>query len=89
MAAGLGKKIYIGQDYILGLREKSLLSHELRDHLNRKDIKLLANAKNPLGTNDRSEIWLGSNSLGFQGILAEEWDSYTKRLSAVSLYKFG
>jgi len=79
--SGSGEQIYIRRDYILGMREKSLLSRDLRDHLNRKEIKLLANAKIPKETSDYTGNWLCSISLGLNGILAEEWNNYTKGLS--------
>jgi hypothetical protein len=43
---GKGNKINIGKDFILGLRENSLLSQNLLDFLINRDIKFLIDAKN-------------------------------------------
>jgi hypothetical protein len=83
---GSGEQILIGRDYILGMGENYLLSQALRDHLSRKEIKLLANAKNPQGVSDFSDIWLCSLSLGLNGTLAEEWNNFTKGLSTAGVY---
>jgi hypothetical protein len=66
--SGSGEQIYIGRDYILGMRESSLLSQDLRDHLNRKEIKLLVNAKRPQEISDHTGNWLCSISLDLNGI---------------------
>jgi hypothetical protein len=82
---GSGEQIYIGKDYILGMRESSLLSQDLRDHLNKKKIKFLVNAKRPQEISGHTGNWLCSGSLDLNGILAEEWNNYTKGLSAAGV----
>jgi hypothetical protein len=49
--SGSGYQISIGKDFILGLRDRSLLSQDLIDHLHRKEIKVLAQAKVAQETN--------------------------------------
>jgi hypothetical protein len=83
--SGSREKIYIGQDFILGLRDKALLSQELRDHLSRKNINLLAHAKIQQVSRDSSNYWRDSHTLGLSGILADEWDSYTRNISAAGV----
>jgi hypothetical protein len=82
---GKGNKINIGKDFILGLRENSLLSQNLLDFLINRDIKFLIDAKNPGIIKDSSDYWRDSTSLGLRGDLAEEWDSYTKTLTAAGV----
>jgi hypothetical protein len=71
---------------ILGMGEKTLLSQSLCEHISRKEIKLLVNARNPQATSEFSDLWLSSDSLGLSGTLADEWNFFTKCLTAVGFY---
>jgi hypothetical protein len=83
---GSGEQILIGRDCILGMGENSLLSQPLHDHLSRKEVKMLVNARNPQGVSELSDLWLCSGSLGLNGTLAEEWNNFTKGLTVAGVY---
>jgi len=56
----------------MGMHESSLLSQDIHDHLNRKETKLLVNAKRPQEISDHTGNWLCRGSLDLNGTLEEE-----------------
>jgi hypothetical protein len=77
---GSGHLISIGRDQILGLGDKSFLSHDILEHLKKKKITVLAQAKNHFDHNTLTKNWFGSVDLGLTGALAAEWDLFHRAL---------
>jgi hypothetical protein len=78
--SGSGHLISLGRDNILGLGDKSLLSPNLIDHLQKKKIIVLEQAKDHNTSHDFIGNWIGSVDLELNGLLANEWDLFHKTL---------
>jgi hypothetical protein len=77
--------ILIGRDRILGLGERSFLLNETINQLNQKQVYVLAHAvvaRNPITT---TELWMSSTDLGLTGLIAEDWDNFTRELNGVGV----
>jgi hypothetical protein len=64
---GSGHLISLGRDHILGLGDRSLLSPDLIEHLKKKKITVLAQAKDHNASHDFIGNWIGSADLELNG----------------------
>jgi len=79
--SGSGNLISIGNDFILGLRDKAILSQELITSLRSAGITVLAQAKKDLINDAPLGTWRDSMDLGLRGKQAIEWDQYLNSLT--------
>ena len=83
--SGSGKLISVGNDYIMGLRDRSILSRELVNCLRKEKILVLAHALKVLNYDATIGNWFDDKDLGLRGSLATEWDQYLKSLIGASV----
>jgi hypothetical protein len=83
--SGTRHHILLGRDIILGLGERYFLLNETINHLNQKQVCVLAHAvvaRNPITA---AELWMSSTDLGMTGRLAEDWDNFTRELNGTDV----
>jgi hypothetical protein len=73
---GSGHHVVLGRDKILGMGDRSFLSHTLISLLRQKNILLLSQARGQLDQVSTTTNWIRSNELGITGDLAAEWDQF-------------
>jgi len=82
---GSGQQILIGRDKLIGLEDSSLLSTTLICYLNRINITVLAQLRDPSSIVSFPEIWKNTDTLGLTGELATEWNSYSTTLRGAGI----
>jgi ribonuclease HI len=79
---GDGHLIEVGNDCILGLGRKAILSSSLRAHLHDKSLHFLHQFHRPTLTGPLGDSWLSGLDLQLDPIYRTEWDEFTHQLKA-------
>jgi hypothetical protein len=82
---GSGFSIITGKDMILGMDRGSFLSAELIKHLNDHHVYYLFQARSATTVGTCYTKWLSCVELGLEGVMADEWETYRKRLIDVGI----
>jgi hypothetical protein len=82
---GAGTEIRIGEDKILGLGDRSLLSAELRLQLQSLNLTHLAQVKTQQNSRSLPDSWMNSDDLLLCNPIATEWDHYVSALKGAGV----